>query len=113
MDGDTLVTDLPHFQSPFGFTSAGAIVVEQDDPEEIATCVYNIAVCPLGFLAHDPDFGVDDLTGSTIPVDTSGLLAEIGEQEPRAATIATESGSPFDTTLRTIALTVSGRSAGD
>ncbi len=103
------MTDPPHFGAPFAFTQEGAVVLEQDTPDEIAACVFNIASCPAGFLAYDPDFGVDDLMGDPTPLDTAALVSEISDQEPRASLVASESGSQFDVSLRTIALQVSSK----
>lgn len=99
--------ELPHFAAPFTFTNAGANVVEQDSVEDVASCVYNIASCPVGFITHNPDFGVDDLSFATVPVNTIGLVEEVGDQEPRAILMATESGSPLNVSLRNIQLRVS------
>lgn len=101
--------DLPHFGAPFTWTTEGAVVVEQGTPTEIASCVFNIASCPVGFLAHDPGFGIDDLFGSPVPLDPAALVAEVGDQELRAAIVAAESGSSLDVSLRTISLQVSAQ----
>jgi len=110
MGGDALVTELSHFAAPFGFDADGrARVVEQDTVEHVASCVFNIASCPVGALVAAPDLGISDPMGLAIPIDTATLVAEIGEQEPRAVLIATESGSSLDSTIRTIQLQTSTR----
>lgn len=95
---------LPHFAAPFGWSNRGANVVEQDTPEEIATCLLNIASCVKGSSEYLPDLGVPDLSFKTAPVDTQALVAAAAAQEPRARITADESGSPVDGSLRTIAL---------
>lgn len=104
------MTQLPHFAAPFAFGPDGAVnVVEQDSPEEIAGCVFNIASCPAGFLPHDPGFGIEDLSFSTAPVDTVSLVDAIGTQEPRASVTASEAGGSLDTSLREIVLRVASK----
>jgi len=108
MDRDAFVIELPHFGAPFAFGMKGTVdVVEQDTVEHVAACVFNIASCTVGQVPMLPDLGISDLTASTVPVDTDGLVAEIAGQEPRAQLMATESGSQLDVTLRTIQLNVS------
>jgi hypothetical protein len=108
------VIELPHFAAPFAFGPSGAVnVIEQNTVEEKATCVFNIASCPVGFLAHDPDFGIEDLSFATVPINTAGLVDALSEQEPRAALEATETGSPLDVSLRTIVVQVSSQGASN
>jgi hypothetical protein len=102
-----LPVELPHFQAPFTFGAHGRVrVVEQDTPEEVAACCFNIASCPLGFRSDQPQFGVQDLAFSTAPVDTAGLAAEVSQSEPRAQLTVTESGGALDAALRTILMSV-------
>jgi hypothetical protein len=99
--------DLPHIAAPFTFGPGGVTyVVEQDSPHDIAGCVYNIVVCPVGFLPYNPGFGIDDPSFVAVPIDTTRLVAEIAEQEPRASLAATEFGDQLNEALRTIVLQV-------
>lgn len=104
------MADLPHFAYPFQYGADGTVnVVEQNTPDEIAACVANIAVCPSGYLPHDPALGIDDLAFSTIPLDLPGLIVQVSGQEPRVTLDATETGDAVNAALRTIVLTASVR----
>lgn len=75
----------PQFVAPFQLDSTGQpVVVEQNSPEDVASCVYNIAVCPQGSKLGDPAFGVPSLLFATQPLNASGILAAIQRLEPRA-----------------------------
>jgi len=105
--------ELPHFAAPFAWTDTGAGVLEQDTPDEIAACVFNIASCPVAFLAHDPEFGIDDLSFATLPLDIDGLVADLDRQEPRASITAIDSPDGLDVTSRAVTVDVSPRGAGN
>lgn len=77
-------TEIPHFNAPFTLTKAGAGVVEQNDPEEIQACVYNIVQCPLGFRQELPKFGIPETEFQTAPLNATGIEYEITKWEPRA-----------------------------
>lgn len=80
---------VPHFELPFRFVGspAKAAVDEQDSIEEIAGCVYAVMVCPLGFRAELPEFGIADPTFRQQPLDLEELAVPIELWEPRAQTI--------------------------
>lgn len=85
------MTDIPHFSLPFRFDTTGgypsAAVVEQDTTDEITSCVLAIVLCPLGFRAEQPDFGIADPTFSQGLVDREPIAAAINEWEPRAHSV--------------------------
>jgi hypothetical protein len=76
--------EIPHFDAPFSLTKAGAAVVEQNEPEEIEACVYNIVQCPLGFRTELPKFGIPETQFQNTPLNTAGVEYEIHKWEPRA-----------------------------
>jgi hypothetical protein len=76
--------ETPHFAAPFSISKSGAAVVEQNEPEEIEACVYNIVQCPLGFREDLPKFGVPEMEFQNAPLDVSGVQYEITKWEPRA-----------------------------
>jgi hypothetical protein len=83
---------LPHFAAPFAWDTNGiAQVVPQDDPREVLACVYNIAVCSVGYRTDDPTFGIDTLAFASAPLKVATVLGEIRAQEPRASVTAVES----------------------
>lgn len=78
-------TGLEHFVAPFALGADGKpLVCAQDSPQDIASSVYNIVVCPQGAKLSDPGFGIPDPLFHTIPLDTSQIQTAIEAQEPRA-----------------------------
>ena len=83
------MTTLPHFQAPFSLGSNGKpIVVQQDSPEDIASCVSNIVVCPQGAKLDDPTFGVQVPLFGTFPTNFGPVLSAVQNLEPRASVTA-------------------------
>jgi hypothetical protein len=76
--------EVPHFSAQFSIGRDGAQVVEQDSPEDIAACVFRVAVCPIGFREDEPVFGVPELAWEAVPIDLSGWETAIRSWEPRA-----------------------------
>lgn len=80
---------IPHFQVPFSFfavgEASGAAVVEQDTLDEILANVNTIVECVIGQCPQLPFFGRPQPTFAQEPVNTSGLVAAIQLQEPRAS----------------------------
>lgn len=78
-------TGLEHFVAPFALGADGKpLVCAQDSPQDIASSVYNIVVCPQGAKLSDPGFGIPDPLFGRTPLDVSGIEAAIVAQEPRA-----------------------------
>lgn len=72
--------------SPFTFSSKGIeATLIQDTPEEIANCVYNIALCTEGEREDSPTFGIADQTFSLVPLDLQALKEQVARWEPRAS----------------------------
>jgi phage baseplate assembly protein W len=77
--------DVPHFSLPLRFDRGAAVVVEQDSTDEIVGCCLSILLCPLGFRAELPAYGVDDPTfseGNVVGVDS--IASAVRQWEPRA-----------------------------
>jgi phage baseplate assembly protein W len=87
------MTDIPHFTLPFRFDAGGvgptAVVAEQDTTDEIMSCVLAVLLCPRGFRAELPDFGIEDPTFSQGAVDHEPIAAALAEWEPRAHSVVT------------------------
>lgn len=97
------MTDLPHFAAPFSFTSTGvAEVVEQDSVEEVAACVCNVVVCPLGYRSDSPDFGMPELMFGPVPIDTNVIDDAIAAWEPRVTLATEEFGDVINAAFRTV-----------
>jgi hypothetical protein len=88
----TSVPDLPEFDVPFRFTSAGQVaVVEQDTPAEITAAATNVLLCPQGARIDDASFGrpAGILFGG-FPVNLVAIQTALEAQEPRADYTLTE-----------------------
>lgn len=81
---------VPHFDLPFRLSGSSFATVEQDSPEDIANCVEAIIRTPYGFRDDNPDFGLDELTFSNLPLNLERLTSQIESQEPRASIILEE-----------------------
>lgn len=80
------VVTTPQFVAPFALDSSGVpIVCQQDSPADVASCVYNVVVCPPHAKLGDPNFGVPELLFQTIPLNTNAMMQAISKQEPRAS----------------------------
>lgn len=75
---------LPQLAAPFTIARSGPVVVEQGSEANIASNVYNVAVCPIGFRQDLPEFGVPSLVDGHYPVDLATLEGAIHRWEPEA-----------------------------
>jgi phage baseplate assembly protein W len=78
------MTDLPHFALPFRFDRGSAVVVEQDSTDDVVACCTAVLLCPVGFRAELPEFGIEDPTFSQGQVDADTLVSAVRRWEPRA-----------------------------
>lgn len=79
------MSDTPeHFSANFTIARSGAKTVEQDTPEDVAACVYRIALCPEGYREDLPEFGVPELAFQTVPLDLATYDDALKFWEPRA-----------------------------
>lgn len=97
----------PHIAVPFTITRDGVATVEQDTPQEIANCVYNICVCPRGYRDDQPSFGIPDPTFGPVPVDVGAIESAIEEWEPRADLTIHEQAEGANRALRKLGIEVS------
>lgn len=75
----------PHFDLPFRFgPDADLVSVEQDSVDEIANCVEVVLRTHPGDRVEDPDFGSEPLVPDQQPLGLAGVIAAVGEHEPRA-----------------------------
>lgn len=82
---------VPHLAIPMRVVGGQYQTRQQDTDAEAADCVRNILVFGRGDRAEDMDFGIDDPTFETQPIDTDDIARAIGEYEPRVdAEITTE-----------------------
>lgn len=97
------MTDVPHFTLPFRFDPSGAgmtaVVAEQDTTDEIMSCVLAVLLCPEGFRAESPAFGIEDPTFTEGVADRDAIAAALAEWEPRAHSIVTARVDALDALL--------------
>lgn len=78
------MADIPHLAIPLRFNGGQWVVVEQDSEEEVAQCVQTVCAFERGYRIEDPDFGINDPTFTTMPIDTSDIARALEEYEERA-----------------------------
>lgn len=76
--------NVPHLAVPFQVINGQWITVEQDTDDEVAQCVRNICAFERGFRIEDPDFGINDPTFTTMPIDTEDISSALDTYEDRA-----------------------------
>jgi phage baseplate assembly protein W len=75
---------------PFRFDRGAAVVAEQDSTDDVVACVISIMLCPLGFRAELPGYGIEDPTFSQGVVQADDLTAAaVLKWEPRADLVGT------------------------
>lgn len=78
------MADIPHLAVPLRVVAGKWAVVEQDTEDEVAQCVRNICSFERGYRVEDPDFGIEDPTFTTMPIDTNDIASALAEYEERA-----------------------------
>jgi phage baseplate assembly protein W len=76
--------NVPHLAIPFQVINGQWVTVEQDTDDEVAQCVRNICAFERGYRNEDPDFGIDDPTFTTMPIDTEDIARALERYEDRA-----------------------------
>lgn len=75
---------IPKLRVPLKLENGRLALVEQDSQENVAACVYAIVATERGSRLEDPEFGVEDPTFGTMPLDVDEWLEQIAAYEPRA-----------------------------
>lgn len=99
--------DIEHFDLPFRLAGKSFGVVEQDSPADVANCVEAIIRTPNGFRDDSPDFGMDDLVFTNLPVNIDRITTQITEQEPRAEIFIREQPDRYDALIEHLVVEVS------
>lgn len=97
-------TTAPHLTVPFRFATSGRYVEvdEQDTPDEIRGCVYNILVTPIGHRDELPAFGAPDAAFRTFAQDYDDLQSAIEHWERRLPVALDEDPEIVDMTARRV-----------
>ena len=100
----------PHFSHPFTIRPNGRVeVVEQDSPEEVATCTAIALRYPIGSREAEPNLGRPlDLSFAKGPINIDKLAAAITHSEPRAPIKVAEERDEFEAALRKVKVLVGG-----
>lgn len=92
--------NVPHFRHPFRFVNDGGVVradvVEQDEEDEIITCVQSIVMYTIGERIEKPEFGIHDPAFSSPSLDDIGITDAVHRWEPRAVPTLRQSPDPSD-----------------
>jgi phage baseplate assembly protein W len=98
--------DVPHLALPFRLIGDRYATRQQDTDAEATDCVKALLSFMKGDRAEDPDFGIDDPTFQTQPIDTDDIARQIDIYEPRVNANITTVDQPDGTTTVKIAITV-------
>lgn len=103
----------PHLAYPFTILASGAVVLQQDTVEEVASCIGAISACLIGERDDNPLFGIPDPLFAIAPIDVAALDAALISQEPRARLAITDGagGSGLDPSQRIITINVGATGA--
>lgn len=99
--------NITHFDLPFRLAGTSFAVVEQDTPADVANCVEAIIRTPNGFRDDSPDFGMDDLVFTNLPINIDRLTTQITQQEPRAQIFIREQPNRYDALIENLIVEVS------
>ena len=105
------MADLPHFSIPFRVSNGAAVVIEQDTTDDVVACVIAILLCPRGYRAELPGFGLDDPTFTETAPDVDAIARAIAEWEPRADTVLATSQDELDELVHYVSLLIGKRSS--
>jgi len=105
------MTDIPHFGLPFRIEYGRAVVNEQDTTDDVLACVLAILLCPTGYRAELPEFGIDDQTFHENGPDEESIALSIARWEPRADTLITGERDRVDELVYYVAVRLGTRSA--
>jgi len=86
--------DYPHLAIPIRMENGQFVTNEQDSDEEAKTCVWAIISTQKGSRPEQPEFGINDPTFDTMPIDISDIMESIARWEPRVETdVSTQDGA--------------------
>jgi phage baseplate assembly protein W len=105
------MADVPHFALPFRIDNGRAVVNDQDTSDDVVTCVVAVMLCPTGYRAELPEFGIDDPTFREGGPDQEAIATAIQRWEPRADTLLGIAGDALDELAFTVSAFIGTRSA--
>lgn len=81
---------IPRLKIPLSVTDGKFATVEQDSAAEVAQCVYSSLATEEGSRVELPDYGLPSMLFAQGGVDLEEVRSTVGEDEPRATEILTE-----------------------
>lgn len=102
------VSGVPQMDAPFRLDSHGRpVTVPQGSAEDVGACAYNLCACPQGAYVFDTQFGIPLLPFQDTPLNLAGVISQIQQYEPRAASVtATDVADIIDQSTRNVAVFV-------
>jgi len=93
---------VPHLELPMRVVGGQYAQREQDTDAEVADAIRVLVSFMRGDRIEDPEFGVDDPSFQTQPIDTDDIYSAIHEYEPRAQVDITTHDQPDGSTTVSI-----------
>lgn len=103
--------DIPHFALPFRIDRGAAVVNEQDTTDDVLSCVLAILLCPTGYRAELPEFGIEDQTFGEGGPDQESIALSIARWEPRADTLMSTQRDAVDELAYYVSIRLGTRSS--
>jgi phage baseplate assembly protein W len=88
--------DVPHLAFPVRLFGTSFLSYEQDTIDDIASCVELILLYEPGSREMLPEFGTQDPTFETQPIDLQQIAAAVERWEPRVHTLLSQAPDVLD-----------------
>lgn len=98
--------DIPHLAIPMRLVNGSYATRQQDTDSEARDCVRNILSFQKGDRIEDLDFGIEDPTFQTMPIDIDDIAQAIGDYEPRVDAEIETQDLPDGTEVVTVSVTL-------
>ena len=100
--------EYPHLAIPLRVENNQFAINEQDSEQEAKACVWVIVSTEKDSRPEQPEFGINDPTFETMPININGILEAIARWEPRVETEIDTIELPDGTQRLNIYVTTSG-----
>ena len=108
MSISTPAPDIPHVAFPLTFNVNGPGYVDQNTLEHLASQVYGVLVCPIGYRDDIPAFGIPWPQFTNAPPNTQAIQEAILQWVPSATLDVSSYQDPSSDQFWHIQVTVSG-----
>lgn len=93
---------IPRLALPIRLDGTTLATVEQDSEDDVLQCAFAVVAYERGSRWEDPEFGIEDPTFGTEPIDTTDWITAINRYEPRAAVSTAEDVSEIASKIRVL-----------